>query len=134
MPKRALDRLWSNGQMKLDLPILPKLVKCSDSGREGPWLCSGWYGNLVPCRLTGWQEGWTMFANTRHSQNCDKAIPWIIYQSSINHQSIINQSSMNNKPINHQSVINQSSTINLSQIIHQSIINQLSINKSSFNH
>ena len=28
---------------------------------------------------------------TRHSQNCDNAIPLIINQSSINHQSIINK-------------------------------------------
>ena len=63
---------------------------------------------------------------TGHSQTCDKAIPLIINQSLINHQSIIKKTSINQLSSNHQSIINQS-IINQSSINHQSIINQSSI-------
>ena len=55
---------------------------------------------------------------TRHSQNCDKAISLIINQSSINHQSIITKVSTNQSSFNHQSINNHQSIINQSSINH----------------
>ena len=74
-------------------------------------------------------HGW-MNANIHDNQNCYKAIPLIINQSSINNQSILNHSIINQSSINHQSPINQQSIINQLSINPQSIINHSSINRS----